>query len=312
MGEFDVQKLAEELKRNYEENTHLNEQKSALLPNSRAIEEIVDDLRDLFYPGFFSTYNSAASYGLYQISDQILLIRGRLIREASLAICHQYAQDNPDAPMNCHELQPNHPEAIRIVDRFLERLPAVRNHLATDVKAAFDGDPAATGYADVIIAYPGVFAIMVHRLAHELYVLGLPMIPRIMSEYAHQRTGIDIHPGATIGDYFFIDHGTGVVIGETTVIGHHVKIYQGVTLGALSTRGGQCLRGHKRHPKIGDYVTIYGGATILGGETEIGSNVTIGGNVFITKSVTPETKVSIRGHNLKYVNSRKKSETAGD
>ncbi len=313
MSTFDVRKIADELQASYLANRDLNEQMSALLPNSQTVCEIVEDLRKLLYPGFFSEFHQGSSHSLYRISDQLLSIRSRLTREASLALCHQYAQDHPDAPENCRELNPVHPKAVEIVDNFLTKLPEIRGHLATDAKAAFDGDPAATSYTDVIISYPGVFAIMVHRLAHELFKLGLPLIPRIMSEYAHTKTGIDIHPGATIGDYFFIDHGTGVVIGETCVIGHHVKIYQGVTLGALSTRGGQRLKGKNRHPKIGDYVTIYGGATILGGDTEIGSHATIGGNVFITKSVTPQTKVSIRGHNLKFVNGqdklKEKSET---
>lgn len=312
MTTFKVREIAEELQQNYVSNWQLNEQMSALLPSSQTVAEITEDLRALLFPGYFSDFNPTASHSLYRISDQLLSIRSRLTRETSLAICHQYAQENPDAAENCRELQPLHPKAVDLVDTFMAKLPTIREHLATDVKAAFDGDPAATSYADVIISYPGVFAIMVQRLAHELFKLGVPLLPRIMSEYAHARTGIDIHPGATIGDYFFIDHGTGVVIGETCIIGHHVKIYQGVTLGALSTRGGQGLRGKNRHPKIGDYVTIYGGATILGGDTEIGSHATIGGNVFITKSVTPQTKVSIRGHNLKYVNSHDKKKAAGE
>lgn len=303
---FDIRDVAKELRENYRKNEQLNEPATALLPNQSIVASVTEDLRALMFPGYFSDLDLSSSHLEYRIASQLLYIKNRLTREVSLSICHQYAKSHPEAPENCHELQPEHPQAAEWVDQFLAALPQIRDRLTTDVKAAFDGDPAAHSYADVILSYPGVFAITVHRLAHELFVLGVPLIPRMMSEYAHTRTGIDIHPGAQIDDYFFIDHGTGVVIGETCVIGHHVKIYQGVTLGALSTRGGQDLSGKDRHPKIGDYVTIYGGATILGGETEIGSHATIGGNVFITRSVTPQTKVSIRGHNLKYVNSSEK------
>jgi serine O-acetyltransferase len=178
-----------------------------------------------------------------------------------------------------------------VVHAFLQRLPALRELLNSDVQAAFDGDPASTSLEEIILAYPGLEAIAVQRLAHELLSLGVPLIPRMMTEWAHSRTGIDIHPGARIGAHFFIDHGTGVVIGETCIIGDHVKIYHGVTLGARSTSGGQQLRGVKRHPTIEDHVTIYPGATILGGNTVIGRGSTIGGNVFLMHSVPPDSLV---------------------
>lgn len=168
----------------------------------------------------------------------------------------------------------------------------------TDLQAAYDGDPAATGMAELIFSYPGLFAITVYRLAHVLYTLKVPMIPRIMTEHAHSVTGIDIHPGATIGKYFFIDHGTGIVVGETTVIGENVKIYQGVTLGGLSTRGGQSLRGQRRHPTIEDDVTIYANASILGGQTVIGHGCVIGASAFITQSIPPCTRVSMKNQEL--------------
>ena len=189
-------------------------------------------------------------------------------------------------------------EAEEIVGQFLKKIPQLRDILATDVQAAYDGDPAAYNTDEIIVSYPGFYAITVYRIAHELYLSGVPLIPRIMTEHAHNRTGIDIHPGATIGKYFFIDHGTGVVIGETTVIGDYVKIYQGVTLGALSTRGGQKLRSKKRHPTIEDNVTVYSGASILGGETRVGEGAVIGSNAFITSSVPDQTRVSIKNPEL--------------
>ena len=174
----------------------------------------------------------------------------------------------------------------------------MRALVQTDLQASYDGDPAASGKEEIIFSYPGLFAITVYRLAHVLYQLGVPMIPRIMTEHAHSVTGIDIHPGATIGEYFFIDHGTGIVIGETTVIGSRVKIYQGVTLGALSTRGGQNLRGKRRHPTIEDNVTIYAGASILGGDTVIGRDSVVGSNAFITESIGAGTRVTTKCQEL--------------
>lgn len=182
--------------------------------------------------------------------------------------------------------------------RFLQTIPDVRAMVQTDLQAAFDGDPAATSKDEIVFSYPGLFAIAVYRLAHELYKMQVPMIPRMMTEHAHSVTGIDIHPGATIGKYFFIDHGTGIVIGETTVIGENVKVYQGVTLGGLSTRGGQSLRGKRRHPTIEDNVTIYANASILGGETVIGAGCVIGSSTFITESIAPCTTVTIKSHEL--------------
>ena len=180
------------------------------------------------------------------------------------------------------------PQAHSLTTEFLDRVPDLRHRLNLDVLATFDGDPAAVNHDETIFCYPGIDAIFIYRVAHDLWKLKVPLIPRIISEYAHYQTGIDIHPGATIGKSFFLDHGTGVVIGETTIIGDRVKIYQGVTLGALSTKGGQAWRGRKRHPTIEDDVTIYGGAIILGGETVIGEGSTIGGSVFLTRSVPPQ------------------------
>ena len=188
--------------------------------------------------------------------------------------------------------------ADQIAARFFRELPAVQRMLLKDVQAGFDGDPASKSKEAVIVSYPGLYAIYVYRLAHVLYLEGVPFIPRIMTEHAHGKTGIDINPGATIGEYFFIDHGTGVVIGETTEIGNNVKLYQGVTLGALSTRQGQQLANVKRHPTIGDNVTVYSNSTVLGGETVIGENTIIGGNTFITSSIPANTKVSAKSPEL--------------
>ena len=189
-------------------------------------------------------------------------------------------------------------EAEQLTLKFLDRLTEIRRLINTDLEAAYDGDPAAFNKPEIVFSYPGLFAILVSRIAHELYLLNVPLIPRIMTEYAHTQTGIDIHPGATIGEYFFIDHGTGIVVGETSVIGNNVKIYQGVTIGALSTREGQKLHGTRRHPTIEDNVTIYAGASILGGNTVIGRNSVIGSNVFITTSIPPDTRVSIKTQEL--------------
>ena len=185
-------------------------------------------------------------------------------------------------------------DAKEIVDEFLAALPEVRRLVETDVQAAYDGDPAATSRMEVVMAYPGLYAVTIHRLAHVLYKLKVPIIPRVMSELAHSKTGIDIHPGATIGERFFIDHGTGVVIGETTIIGRNVRLYQGVTLGGLSFEKdstGALVKGLKRHPNIEDNVVIYANATILGGDTTIGHDSEIGGNVWIKESVPPNSRV---------------------
>lgn len=188
-------------------------------------------------------------------------------------------------------------EARRVTQAFLERLPAIREALIEDVQAAYDGDPAASSLDEVILAYPGLLAITVHRVAHELHVMGVPLMPRIMSEWAHSKSGTDIHPGAAIGRSFFIDHATGVVVGETTTIGANVKLYQGVTLGALSIpkdARGRVIRDTKRHPTVEDNVTVYANATVLGGETVIGADAVVGGSVFVTTSVPPSSRVALR------------------
>lgn len=263
--------------------------------NQDVIVAILDQVRYVLFPGYFEKKQLTSMSLQFHIGELLEDIQYNLSRQIVRAL--QHSVDERTAKMSYDELKA---EAEKITETFIGRLPALRDVLATDIHAAYDGDPAAYNTDETIFSYPGVFAITVNRIAHELYVLGVPMIPRIMTEHAHSLTGIDIHPGATIGSYFFIDHGTGVVIGETTVIGRGAKIYQGVTLGGLSTRGGQTLRNKKRHPTLGDNVTVYSGASILGGETIIGDGVVIGSNAFITSSVPAGTRVTIRNPELQY------------
>ena len=248
-------------------------------PDKDVIIDIIDKLRRIVFPGYFleKTYRIYnAKHNLSMLMEDVMF---NLNQQIALVL-----QDDQKSQEICLE--------------FFRNIPKVRALVQTDLQAAYDGDPAASGKEEIVYSYPGLFAIMVYRLAHVLQVLGVPMIPRIRTEHAHSVTGIDIHPGATIGEHFFIDHGTGIVVGETTVIGRGVKIYQGVTLGALSTRGGQSLRGKQRHPTIEDNVTIYAGASILGGDTVIGRDCVIGSNVFITESVAANTTVTIKNQEL--------------
>ena len=260
-------------------------------PDREIIIDLIGKMKRLLFPGYFRD----PSQRVYNIRHSLAVLMEdvafHLGRQIAIAL-------RLGASVDAERARVLDAQAQELTVQFLERLPEVRALLQTDLEAFFDGDPAATSLDEIIIAYPGIFAIMVNRVAHVLFELGVPLIPRIMTEHAHSRTGIDIHPGATIGRYFFIDHGTGIVIGETTVIGDYVKIYQGVTLGALSTRGGQSLRGKRRHPTIEDRVTIYSGASVLGGDTVIGHDAVIGGNAFITSSIAPGTRVSVKSQEL--------------
>jgi len=250
-------------------------------PDKDVITDVIYKLRRILFPGYFKE----KAYGIYNAKHNLSM----LIEDVMYNLHKQIALVLPPERQE---------EAQSICLEFLKQIPKVRSLVQTDLQAAFDGDPAAANKEEIIFSYPGLFAISVYRLAHELHVLGVPMIPRIMTEYAHSMTGIDIHPGATVGEYFFIDHGTGIVIGETTVIGQNVKIYQGVTLGGLSTRGGQSLRGKRRHPTIEDNVTIYANASILGGDTVIGHDSVIGASAFITQPIPPCTTVSQKSQEL--------------
>ena len=260
-------------------------------PEKDAVIDILEKLRRLIYPGYFKNKN----YKIYTLRNNTTMLLEdiiyNLIKQISLVLpCKE------EYSSLCAEKLAA--EAERITFEFLGKIPMIREYIETDIQAAYDGDPAAYSKDEIIFSYPGLYAILTSRIAHELFLLGVPLIPRMMTEHAHSLTGIDIHPGVTLGKYFFIDHGTGIVIGETTEIGNNVKVYQGVTLGALSTRGGQSLKNKKRHPTIMDNVTIYSGASILGGETVIGANSVIGGNAFITSSVPEGARVSIKTQEL--------------
>ena len=282
-----IEAVVDNILQDYRSDRDIDKIEQHRRPDKDVVIDIIEKLRRIVFPGYFKDKN----YRMYNAKNNLsMLIEDVLFNlNRQIALVFQSGGE-------LEESAQAHAQDVCLA--FFERIPAVRAMVQTDLEAAYEGDPAATGMAEIIFAYPGLFAITVYRLAHELYALNVPMLPRIMTEYAHSTTGIDIHPGATIGKYFFIDHGTGIVVGETTVIGENVKIYQGVTLGALSTRGGQSLRGKRRHPTIEDNVTIYAGASVLGGDTVIGRDSVIGSNAFITKSVAPCTTVSIKSQEL--------------
>jgi len=264
-------------------------------PVKSVIIDIIGKLQHLLFPGLFESV-LASSSPKNRLNVMLEEVSHDLDAQTRLALRYDLrykdtVQDEIDK------------KAEEITCQFISKIPAIKDLLEKDIEAAYNGDPAAYSKAEIVISYPGIYATMVYRIAHELYLLSVPLIPRIMSEYAHSVTGIDIHPGAAIGQYFFIDHGTGIVIGETAVIGDNVKLYQGVTLGALSTKGGQSKKGVKRHPTISDNVTIYSGASILGGDTIIGEGVVIGGNAFVIRSVPEKTRVSVKNPELQFKSS---------
>ncbi|MBW2248125.1 MAG: serine acetyltransferase [Deltaproteobacteria bacterium] len=255
------------------------------IPSEGYVVDIIDKLREILFPGYFARGKVDPVNLKYNIGQSVSVLFDILSEQ----ITHSMRHDCFRYDLPCRECEE---QGQNIALAFLESIPSIRKTLATDVRATYDGDPAANSYDEIIFSYPGMFAVTVQRAAHMLFESQVPLLPRIMTEHAHSLTGIDIHPGAEIGESFVIDHGTGVVIGETTVIGKNVRIYQGVTLGALSLPkdAGKRLRGKKRHPTIEDDVIIYSGATILGGDTVIGARSVIGGNVWITESVPPDTR----------------------
>lgn len=301
-----IQHTVSGITHNYESNEVLMAKDGRHLPSRDTIIQMIKELRRLMFPGYFGDENLATYVGDYFVGSHLNhiyeVLKGQivtaLIYKNTVALDAEQQAQKTEPTCLSQELAEQQAETI--CQYFISRLPHIQQMLLKDVQAGFDGDPAAQSKEDIIVSYPGLFAIYVYRVAHELYIKQVPYIPRIMTEYAHSRTGIDINAGATIGEYFFIDHGTGVVIGETTNIGNHVKLYQGVTLGALSTRMGQQLAGVKRHPTIEDNVTIYSGSTILGGDTVIGKGTVIGGNAFITESVAEATKVIVKNPEMTF------------
>ena len=296
-----VTELTDQLIASYARVGGINHVDGKNLPSKTAIAAITLDLLRLLFPGFFDE-NSIHSSELKVLTATLMdSISERLEDEICKSL--EYAPPEGAGPPDLR------PTARALALGFLGKLPQLREILNTDTEAAYQGDPAALSKEEVIVAYPFVEAIAVQRLAHELYREKIPLIPRIMTEWAHSRTGMDLHPGARIGSHFFIDHGTGTVIGETAEIGRHVKMYQGVGLVARSLAGGQALRGHKRHPTVQDHVTIYANATIVGGETIIGAGSTIGASVFLTQSVPPNSLVTYEKVDVKVTRKRDRIKT---
>ncbi len=279
--------LVKNISDNYNTSDVLLGRTTKPLPARRVIIDAVNELQSILFPGFFNLEQVSTLNAGYYIGQRLSLLHTIIKEQIALALAYEA---EPDVSATDSSILT---QAEEICCRFFATFPTIQELLLLDAKAGYDGDPAALNKEQIIFSYPGFYATFVYRIAHELYKEHVPFIPRIMTEHAHSRTGIDINAGATIGKYFFMDHGTGIVIGETTIIGDYVKLYQGVTLGALSTRGGQHLAGVKRHPTIGDRVTIYSNASVLGGETVIGSDSVIGGGAFITCSIPSNTRVSV-------------------
>lgn len=265
---------AQQLAENYQ-NAHLPMYDAPRLPSRQEVIALLRDLQKLFFPAYYGERELLTlppeEYAALLLTRAVRRLRTQLLLTL-----------------------PEGEDAGTVCRAFLTRLPEVQLRIDSDLAATIDGDPAARSMQEVIFSYPGLFATFIYRVAHELYLLGVPMLPRIMTEYAHSQTGIDLHPGAQIGEAFFIDHGTGVVVGETAVIGDHVRLYQGVTVGALSPAGAKPVPGERRHPKLGSHVTLYANATLLGGRTEVGDGAVIGGNAFVTGSVAPNATVRIK------------------
>ena len=286
-----IRRITDSILKDYGKGRDIDKMDVFSQPDGEAVIDILQKLLNILYPGYYRAKYYRSYNDNSRISILIEDVLYNLAKQIAIALRFRKEYEN-GTEQELKELGES--KAIT----FLSRIPRIREYLNTDMEAFYMGDPAAYNKEEIVLCYPGFLAISVNRLAHELFLLNVPLIPRMMTEHAHSRTGIDIHPGATIGKYFFMDHGTGIVVGETSIIGEHVKVYQGVTIGALSTKGGQVLRGVRRHPTIEDDVTIYAGASILGGETVIGKGSVIGSNVFITSSVRPGTRMSVRTQEL--------------
>ena len=287
----DIKNVAKQMMQSYETNQTTGVKNGLALPDRSEVIKALKEIRRLLFPEFFAAAESQNNLEAFT-EEKLNNIYGKLNSQMYKA----YSFSGEENAIQ---------KAEETTQMFVEKLPELRNTLFTDLQATFEGDPAAKSKEEIIFSYPGFFAICVYRIAHVLHKAGVPFIPRMLTEYANGKTGIDIHPGAEIDEYFFIDHGTGVVIGETTKIGKYVKIYQMVTLGALSPRKGQILSGVKRHPTVEDNVTIYSGSSILGGETIIGKGAVIGGNCFLTESVGAGMKVSIKQPELIFIQPKK-------
>lgn len=299
-SELELSAITKQITENYTNEELFYAKEGHQMPNRDAIIHIILGLRQIMFPGYFDEEHLGRTLPEYFLGHNLIQLYDNLYSQVIAALTqHEKEIANETKIIKKTEA---------ICSSFFSSLPRIQKLLIKDVEAAYNGDPAAHSKEEIIFCYPGLLAVFVYRIAHELYKLQVPFIPRIMSEYAHSRSGIDINPGATIGEYFFIDHGTGVVIGETTIIGNNVKIYQGVTLGALSTRSGQLLRNVKRHPTIEDNVTIYSSASILGGETVIGKGSVIGGNAFITESVPAGSRVSVKKQELSITEKKSKDD----
>jgi serine O-acetyltransferase len=295
--EAGLPKLVDDMMENYRTFGGMDHLEGRDLPSKKVVIEVLEDLLAVLFPGYLGKRDITKANIKYFLGATLTSIYDRLTGEVKKSlkyICRKIKECPEDV---CQK------RARVVAKELLEKLPEIRSLLSGDIQAAYDGDPAAVSNEEVILSYPCVLAITTYRIAHELYLRGIPLIPRIMSEHMHSLTGIDIHPGAKIGKNFFIDHGTGVVIGETSEIGDNVKLYQGVTLGALSfpkDEKGQIIKGRKRHPTIGNNVVIYSGATLLGANAVVGDNVIIGGNVWITSPVASDTQITIARPDLKY------------
>jgi len=299
-----VSQLTNELVASYARVGGINHLDGKNLPSKTAIAGITVDLLRLLFPGFFEEKPMHSSELKVETATLMDSVQGRLEDELLKALKYN--------PPDADKRKDHRPEARQLTLEFLGSLPRVREILQTDAEAAFNGDPAALSKEEVIVAYPFMEAIAVQRMAHELYRQGIALLPRIMTEWAHSRSGMDLHPGARIGTHFFVDHCTGTVIGETCEIGNHVKMYQGVGLVARSLAGGQSLKGRKRHPTVEDHVTIYAGATIVGGETVIGAHSTVGANVFLMQSVPPHSLVLYEEVNVKVFDKREREKGRSD
>jgi serine O-acetyltransferase len=295
-----IARIVEDTLNTYEKDGGINHIEGPNLPSRESVTEIVTNLIHVIFPGYYEKQELSKADVTFYIWEKIVAVYHNLSREIFKSLRYDPKRKNLDDESLSQQ-------SIEVTIHLLHSIPKIRERLSKDVEAAYEGDPAAKSFNEVILSYPGLEAIAIYRIAHELHIQHVPLIPRIMTEFAHTKTGIDIHPGAEIGEYFFIDHGTGVVIGETCTIGNNVRLYQGVTLGALSfkkDKDGKLIKGIKRHPTIEDNVIIYAGATILGGDTLIGKDSVIGGNVWLVESVPPSTTVTLKSPELSYSNQK--------